>query len=145
MKRIKNIISFVCFTVILVLLISGMNFVLRNKNEANIVYPYYNERKDSLDAVFIGSSHIMCGVFPMDLWNDYGIASYDYASSALVLPQSYYQVIEALKTQNPEVVVIDVSGAVYENTKVGTKEYVHVQLDNMRWSLNKVRAINDLI
>lgn len=144
-KNIKNIISCLCFTLILILLISCMNYVLRNKNEADLIYPYYSEKENSLDVVFVGSSHVMCGVFPMDLWNDYGIASYDFTSSALVLPQAYYQVIEALKTQSPEVLVIDVSGVVYKDAKVGTEEYVHVQLDNMKWSLNRINAINDLI
>ncbi|MBQ8605525.1 MAG: SGNH/GDSL hydrolase family protein [Clostridia bacterium] len=144
-KTLKNIISSVCFIAILVLLISLTNYIVRNKNEAELIYPYYQEKENSLDAIFIGSSHIMCGVFPMDLWNDYGIASYDYTSSALVLPQAYYQMIEALKTQKPKVLVIDVSGAEYENTKIGSREYVHVQLDNTKWSVNKINAINDLI
>ena len=141
----KKLIKTVAFTAILILLLGCANFVLRNKNEANLVYPYRYEKKNSLDIVFVGSSHVMCGVYPALLESEFGIKSYDFTSSALVLPQSYYQVIEALRTQTPKVLVVDVSGAVYEDTKVGTREYVHVQLDNMPWSLNKVNAINDLI
>lgn len=145
MKTVKRLIGTLCFLLLLILLINCLTFVTRNKNEADLVHPYYDEKPNTLDVVFVGSSHTMCGVYPMELYHRYGIASYDYTSSALVLPQAYYQVVEALRTQTPKVIVIDVSGAAYENVKVGSPEYVHVQLDNMKWSLNKIMAINDLI
>lgn len=145
MKTVKRVIGTLCFLVILAALVHGLTFVTRNKNEAELVHPYYDEKKDSLDVIFVGSSHVMCGIYPMELYRAYGIASYDYTSSALVLPQAYYQVMEALRTQNPKVLVLDISGVAYGDVKVGSPEYVHVQLDNMKWSLNKIQAINDLI
>lgn len=145
MKTVKRVMGTLCFLVILAALVHGLTFVTRNKNEAELVHPYYDEKKDSLDVVFVGSSHVMCGVYPMELYREYGIASYDYTSSALVLPQAYYQVVEALRHQNPRVLVLDISGVAYGEVKVGSPEYVHVQLDNMKWSVNKIQAINDLI
>lgn len=144
-KTVKQLISTLCFVLILVLLINGLTYVTRNKNEADMVYPYYAEQENSLDVLFVGSSHMMCGIYPMELYHEYGITSYDYTSSALVLPQAYYQVVEALKTQTPRVLVLDISGVAYSNVKVGSPEYVHVQFDNMKWSLNKIEAIHDLI
>lgn len=145
MKTGKRLAGGVCFFLILALLIHGLTFITRNKNEADLVHPFYDEPKNSLDVVFVGSSHVMCGIYPMELYREYGIAAYDYTSSALVLPQAYYQVVEALKRQTPKVLVLDISGVAYGNTKIGSPEYVHVQLDNMRWSVNKIEAINDLI
>lgn len=81
------------------LLFSGATYILRNKNEANIVLPFYDEPKNTLDVIFIGSSHVMCSVYPMELYDRYGIASYVFASSAQLLPQSYYQLKEALRYQ----------------------------------------------
>ena len=145
MRTAKRLAGSVCFLLILVLLINSLTFITRDKNEANLVYPYYDEPKNSLDVVFVGSSHIMCGIYPMELYREYGITAYDYTSSALVLPQAYYQVVEALKTQTPTVLVLDISGIIYGNVKIGSPEYVHVQFDNMKWSFNKIAAINDLI
>lgn len=84
------------------LLFSGATYILRNKNEANIVLPFYDEPKNTLDVIFIGSSHVMCSVYPMELYDRYGIASYVFASSAQLLPQSYYQLKEALRYQTPK-------------------------------------------
>lgn len=145
MKTIKQAVSSLCFILILIMLINALTFITRNKNEADLVSPFYGETRNSLDVMFVGSSHLMCGVYPLELYHEYGIASYNFSSSALVLPQAYYQVREALRMQSPKVLVLDISGVFYGNTKIGSAEYVHVQLDNMKWSLNKIEAINDLI
>ncbi|MCI9448855.1 MAG: hypothetical protein HFE30_01200 [Clostridiales bacterium] len=144
MKRtIFRIVKVTAFMLIFCVLFSYATFVLRNKNEANIVLPFYDEPKNSLDVVFIGSSHMMCSIYPMELYDRYGIASYVFASSAQLLPQSYYQLKEALRYQSPKVVVVDVSGIIYD-TKISSNEYAHVQIDNMSFSPIKYQAIFDL-
>lgn len=141
--KVHRIIKVAAFMLIFCLLFSGATYILRNKNEANIVLPFYDEPKNTLDVVFIGSSHVMCSVYPMELYDNYGIASYVFASSAQLLPQSYYQLKEALRFQNPKMIVLDVSGVIYD-TKISTSEYAHVQIDNMSFSPVKYQAIWDL-
>lgn len=144
-KHLWNLIKTLLFFALLVLLLHEANAILRDKNMAEEVYCFYQEEPNSLDVVFIGSSHIMCGIYPDQLEQEYGLKSYDFASSAMVLPQCYYQLREALREQSPRLLVLDVSGSAFGDAKVGTKEYVHAQLDNFPWSLNKLEAIYDLI
>ncbi|MBD5133220.1 MAG: hypothetical protein HDT38_01920 [Clostridiales bacterium] len=144
MKTVKRLISTVCFLLILVVLLNGLTFITRDKSESNHILSYYDEEENSLDVVFVGSSHTMCSVYPMELYHEYGITSYDCASSDLALPQVYYLVVEALKTQKPKILVLDISGVAWQNVKSGPPEFAHIQLDNMKWSLNKMTAINDL-
>lgn len=141
--KLYRIFKAVSFLVVFCILFSGVTYVLRHKGEAEIPLPFYEEEKDSLDVVFIGSSHSMCSVFPMDLYNNWGIASYVYASSAQVTAQSYYQLQAALKRQTPKLIVLDVSGVTYDS-KIGSEEFTHVQIDNMRFSKVKYQAIFDL-
>lgn len=141
--KIQRIIKAIAFMLIFCVLFSGATYILRNKNEANIVLPFYNEPKNTLDVIFIGSSHLMCSVYPMELYDKYGIASYVFASSAQLLPQSYYQLKEALRFQNPKMIVLDISSVIYD-TKISTTEYAHVQIDNMSFSPVKYEAIWDL-
>lgn len=133
------------FWAILLLLLVQTNYVLRNKNLAEEVYCFYQEEPNSLDVLFVGSSHIMCGIYPDLLEQNFGLKSYDCASSAMVLPQCYYQLLEALRYQTPKLVVLDASGSAYGDVKTGTAEYAHIQLDNFRFSANKIAAIYDLI
>ncbi len=129
--------------VVFCILFSGVTYVLRHKGEAEIPLSFYEEEKNSLDIVFIGSSHSMCSIFPMDLYNDWGIASYVFASSAQVTAQSYYQLQAALEWQTPKLIVLDVSGVTYDS-KIGSEEYTHVQIDNMKFSMVKYEAVFDL-
>lgn len=69
---------------------------------------FYKMKDDSIDALFIGSSHVYMNVNTNTLWRDYGIASYDLCGTAQPLWNSYFYLKEALKTQHPEVVVVDV-------------------------------------
>lgn len=142
-QRMKNVLSAVCFILILAFMVHAISYITWDKGGKSI-YLYRQEEPDSLDVVFVGASQVMCGVYPMDLYHDFGITSYDYVASATVLPQSYYNIVEALKTQSPKVLVLDVSGVIFQ-TKIGSIEFTHGQLDNMEWSQNKLQAISDLI
>ena len=56
-------------------LFAGATQLLRNKDSAGAVRALYEEPRDSLDVVFVGSSHILNGAFPLELWHEYGIVS----------------------------------------------------------------------
>lgn len=107
----------------------------------NKVKGFYREPKDSLDFVFIGSSQLYAHVAPAVLYRDYGITSYDFAANEQPLWISYYYIKEALKYQKPKAIVLEVFtayGADYEEEGVN-----HINLDDLPWSMNKVRAILD--
>lgn len=142
-KKARAAISAVSFVLVLALMVQALTYITWDKG-GKAVSLYRREEPGSLDVLFVGASQVMCGVYPMDLYHDFGITSYDYTVSASLLPQSYYCIIEALKTQHPEVLVLDVSGVVFDG-KVSTLEYAHSQLDSMPWSENKLRALEDLI
>ena len=92
---------------------------------------------DSLDVLFIGSSHIYSAVSPMELWNEYGIAGYDCTSSSQFPWTSYYYLKEALKRQTPKVVVVDMLGIFTgsEPDELSNRS----ALDYMPLSINKIK------
>lgn len=141
--KIGKIVRSLVFLALVFAMLCAYTRMLRDKNEASIVLPFYREPKDSLDVVFVGSSHFMCGVYPMELYDEFGYTSYVFASSAQLLPQTYWQTVEMLSRQSPRLVVVDVGNCFYKE-KYGMKSYSHVQTDNMPFSLNKVKLINDL-
>ncbi|MBR1693399.1 MAG: hypothetical protein IJ711_11595, partial [Lachnospiraceae bacterium] len=73
-----------------------------------MIETFYHEPKDLYDVVFVGSSHVYCGVYPMLLWNEYGFASYDAASASQSVPCSYYLIRDVIFRQHPKVIVLDV-------------------------------------
>lgn len=96
---------------------------------------FYEEEKDSLEVIMTGTSHVMYGFSPMELYEQYGILSYNTATSGQTIEPSYYILKECLRTQKPKVVIYDVS-----SMWLGTGDDVvwrHV-LDGMKFSATKM-------
>ncbi|WP_131820791.1 hypothetical protein [Desulfotruncus arcticus] len=86
---------------------TSISYILRDKTNAEHIYTFREESPDSLDVLFLGSSHSYRFISPLELWNDYGIASYNLGTSEQSIPQSYFVLKQALGTQQPKLVVLD--------------------------------------
>ncbi len=70
---------------------------------------YYKQPEGTVDALFVGSSHIFCHINTGVLWDEYGISGFDLAGAEQPFWNSYYFIKEALKTQRPKVIVLDIT------------------------------------
>ncbi|MDD6058002.1 MAG: hypothetical protein PUB98_07075 [Clostridiales bacterium] len=100
---------------------------------------YQAEKEDSLDFIFFGNSRMIVSVAPAVLWDEYGITSYNYSALSQTIPLTYYYMEEALKTQQPKAIILNVAS---EGNKVETSaDALHFSLDYMPWSSTKIDAI----
>ena len=107
-RTLRRLLAAVCFCALFCALFAGATQLLRNKDSAGAVRALYEEPRDSLDVVFVGSSHILNGAFPLELWHEYGIVSNNLGQHGQSIPISYYMVQEAIRTQHPGCIVLDV-------------------------------------
>lgn len=108
-SRIAAVVSFLVF-IGLVLGITGK--IVRAKfigDSTTIVDGFYAEKKNDIDVIVIGSSNSFCTVDPLVLYEEYGIASYDFGSSSQPMNISALYLKEALKRQKPKVVALEVN------------------------------------
>ena len=94
----------------LALIIVGLkcsNKILRN-NSSYFKYKAFLENKTDYDVLFYGSSHVTNAIFPMQLWHDYGITSYNLAQHDCGVAVNYYLLELTLKKKTPKVIVLDV-------------------------------------
>lgn len=145
MKKIRFLLRIAAFFLLFCLLLYGADRLLVDRTAAPRTESFYAEPKDSIDVLLIGSSRIMCGVYPLLLWEREGIAAFDCAGSAQVIAQSYFQLRDALNYQSPRLVIVDVSTVANGNVYTGTESFVHTQLDHMRSPLVRLSAIFTLI
>lgn len=68
---------------------------------------FYALEKDTVDVVFLGNSRIHTSVNPVVLWNEYGIAAYDFSADQQSLGMTYWYLQEMFRYQHPKVVVIN--------------------------------------
>lgn len=74
---------------------------------------------DSLDVLLVGSSNIMSGINPVQLWEETGIQSYNYCSRAQTFPFTYAYLCDALKRQAPKCIIIDAYSVLSDKSVYG--------------------------
>ena len=100
----------------------------------------YAQPADTVDVVFLGSSHIHCDVNTAVLWRDYGIAAYDYSAAEQPLWITYYYLQEICKYQHPKLVVLDLYGPA--RFKDDYQYYwLSENLNGFKFSMNKVNLL----
>ena len=113
---------------------------VKSENGVSQARNLYNQPADSVDVLFLGSSHVHCNVDPRVLWEQEGIASYILTTAEQPIWNSYYYLKEALKTQSPRLVVVDMYGPARFQENI-QEAWLGDNLDGMRISLNKWEAI----
>lgn len=104
----------------------------------------FMEDSHRYDVLFLGNSHMANAVYPMELWHDQGIVSYNLAGFGLPIPSSYWIMKIALEDASPGLVVIDCNKLSFTE-KTGSAGMLHGQTDAMPLSVNKIRMICDIV
>jgi hypothetical protein len=144
-SRAAQIGRLAVFLIIAAVLVLAATAVLKPKRLEN---PYDNTRKergfymeerDSLDLIFVGSSELFSTVNPSVLEKEQGYRSYVFAGNEQPFSISYYYIMEALKYQKPQAIVLEVS---YCNWGKQPREaVVRLNFDDMRWGKAKILGI----
>ena len=115
----KKIIKGICFVFLLLLLFLIFQRTFRAKwvnvradgsFNTSLWMEYRSMEPNSIDVLFLGTSHAYSAIDPMYIYEQSGITSFLLAGPGSRMDLSYLSLEEALKTQSPEVVVLDVSG-----------------------------------
>lgn len=141
-----KILIFVFFFLVLFFNIS--NIFRRKENwrgDFSAIKEFYKYKKKSFDVIFLGTSHTYAGISNWKLWNDYGIASYNFANSFQSFPLTYFMLEEAIRQQTPKLVVVDLFGLVLPDDTVHSLGMNHNNLDYIHLNKPKVNAINALV
>ncbi len=133
---------------IIILMILGLTLIIFNKYIDLVKYPrdslcdfYKFIERDTVDILCIGSSHVYCSINPVQMYDDYGIAAYDLSAGGQAIWCSYYYILEALKRQKPQIVLLDVFTMSIENDSYFDHDRVQSNLLNMKPSYNKWEAL----
>lgn len=141
---VKKIISCIIVMIMLFCVMAQCTKIAQNKVSYRKTAPFF-EYKDDFDVLFLGTSHVKLGVLPMELWNDYGITSYNFGCSSSHLPTTYWIMKNALDYSKPKVIVIDCWGLSQSTKTDETFAYVHEAFDAFPLTVNKIRASFDLV
>lgn len=106
---------------------------------------FYRLEKNSLDMVFIGASTTFTDYSAPLAWHEKGITSYSLATNMAPMGLAKSMLKEARKTQKPKLFVIDVNGVLYNDRQESKEGSLRLWIDNMKFSINKLETIKELI
>ena len=100
--------------------------------------------KNSMDVIVLGSSHAYCSIDNLLLKEKYGFESYTLATQQQSVKLNYYYFQEMLKTQSPEVVVVELF-MVGRVNGYQSDDILHDAIDVLPMSMNKIQMIEDAV
>lgn len=109
-------------------------------DSAASVEGYSYMKNNSIDVLFLGASQMFCTVDARKLTDEYGIRSYDYGASLQSLCITPYYLQEALKTQRPKLVMVEVCSIFDSETEINEKS-LSINYSPMSISCDKFQSI----
>lgn len=140
----KKVIRALCIVLFLVMA-GGIVKTYAKNPEAEAFYSEFWDDPSRYDVWMMGSSHTYHAVYPMKIYENYGITSYDFCAPSGFIPEMYWMMMCALRESTPKMIVLDVFHVQqdYAITKDETK--VKSALDCIPLSKTKIDAINDML
>ena len=138
----RNVVNVIAISVITVFLICRISYLLEGKTTYEN-YAAFVTNKEEYDVLLMGSSHVRYGLYPMDLWKEYGITSYNISGDSNTLAVSYWVLRQAFKYHIPKVLVMDIYD-VSPNNIIYSWEFVHDATGIYPITIDKIRMVEDL-
>lgn len=139
-KRAINIAVFavVCFALVFV----AHRLTRRDDGDRKYGLFYANKDVSAYDVLFFGTSHMLNGVQPMELWRDYGFTSYNMGNNSEPVEVTEWVTRIAFKYHVPKVAVIDVFYIDRADDLEWTYPFRHLFFDNVPFSKLKYDALS---
>ena len=142
-KAVKKGGKAVLFVLLFCVLFSCVSAALNSTGDyrhQNWIRSFYAEKKNSLDAVYVGSSAAYAFWCSPVAWHDYGIAVHPFTTSGQRILMTKYVIEEGRKTQPDALYILNMNtiGTTYSTA------HLHYLADEMPMSLNKLRLIREV-
>lgn len=151
----KSIVKTICFLIIASVVFVMTSYAVKPHyadKDRRIFAGFYGEKDNTVDMVYIGGSAAFVFWEPMRAWNSKGYATCLLGNNALQPTLIKYCVKEALRSQNPELLLIDVRPFIYgcdtsvsTNYSNGVKGNVSNTITQMSYSVNRLQAIYNTV
>ncbi len=144
MKRYEKL-RIIIFVLVAMVLFYEINILMQpvwlEWNNYDRTQDFYEQPGNTIETIFLGASVTVNGIAPTELYEDYGICSYNLGTEKQPMLASYYWMEEAYRL-HPETLktfVLDVS-MLRQDTD---ESFLHKALDAMQFSRVKLNAVKD--
>ncbi|MCF0114286.1 MAG: hypothetical protein HUJ56_02955 [Erysipelotrichaceae bacterium] len=101
---------------------------------------YYALEEETMDIVMLGTSQSYYGMSPAVMYHETGLNMYDFGGECQPMEVTYHYLVEALKTQKPQLVILDIFGLADASSYCRTDGIYRVNIEELKLSQNKIEA-----
>lgn len=136
----KTIFSVVLWLAAFVCCLMLADHAMRRDDGERKYGAFFAEEND-FDVLFMGTSRVLDGIQPMELWRDYGFATYNMGCSSEALGMTEWILKLALDYNKPKIAMIDVYYVDRRIDDEWTYSFRHMFLDEIPLSARKFEAV----
>ncbi|MCM1364451.1 MAG: hypothetical protein NC122_04160 [Faecalibacterium sp.] len=153
-KNLKLLISIAIVIIVSAFILSHISVLVKDKFsdtrflDRQNIEEFYSLDKDTVDVLAIGTSQVLSGFAAPELYLNYGIAAYGLGTCNQPLLGSYYWLLEALKTQSPKVVMLEMAALYGQREQVEEQAFfkaVSLMKNTSKYKLEAVNSISEVI
>lgn len=135
----KEIFAVLCLLISLAVFCGAASVVVTPKRQdcGALWRQYRQEERDSIQVLAFGSSMAYCDLAPAVIYEETGLASYVMAGPDQTMPMTAHYVRQALKTQTPQVVLVEASGLLTATHNRSVK----TNITYLPWGRERISAI----
>lgn len=138
----RNIVSILLFVSLVIVIGSFLTKVFNRKSDLEIWNDFYNQPKESIDIIIMGSSLTEMAINPYQLGMSTDSSVYNFSVSAQTTPARTYFLKEILKTQSPKMIVME-TYRYMQNPGMAIDEILY-SMSGMKWSWNKLQMMLEI-
>ncbi|MBQ2991574.1 MAG: hypothetical protein IJD60_09860 [Clostridia bacterium] len=136
----KTIFSVVLWLAALVCCLLLADCAMR-RDDGRRKYGAFFEEKNDFDVLFMGTSRVLDGISPMELWRDHGYTSYNMGVSSECMEMTEWVLKLSLGYNRPKVAMIDVYYIDRNIDDWWAYSYRHMFLDELPLSREKIECV----
>ena len=140
MKNLKRAACLILWLAALCVCLALADRATRRDDGERKYGPFFAE-EEAFDVFFMGTSRVLDGVQPMELWRDYGITSYNMGNNSECLEVTKWVLDLAMDYNKPKVALIDVYYIDRHVTDEWAYSFRHLFLDELPLSCDKIAAV----
>lgn len=124
-----------------ILVVTTNVLILKSEDGLSQIESMYKQKDDTVDVIFLGSSQAYCNINTGVLWDEYGMSAFDLGGAEAPTWNSYYYLKEALKTQNPKIVALEVSTMALQPFEYQYYAWIEDNHYGMKWNENRIDSL----
>lgn len=148
MKKILGLMKLIFLVGCICCMVLYSSAVVRPKYEempndlTSKIKGFYALEENTIDVLFMGTSHTYYGFNPSILYKETGLSSYVFAGECQPISVTYHYLVEALKTQSPSLIVLDVFALLPTSYVCQNNGIIKKNLESFNFSKNKFEALS---